>query len=78
MLHPEKRVPTKSGRLPAPTVENVEKVAKAYGKEAWQLLHPDPATAPLNAAERAMYDRVMRSMRELQDATSPGYKLTRK
>lgn len=78
MLHPEKRIPTKSGRLPAPTVENVEKVAKAYGKEAWQLLHPEPSMAPLNATERAMYERVMRSMKELQEATSPGYKASKK
>ncbi|MHB1326888.1 MAG: hypothetical protein ACYC2K_01680 [Gemmatimonadales bacterium] len=72
MLYPEKRAPTKKGRLPSPTVENVEKVAKAFGKEAWQLLHPDPSTAPLNKNERAMYDKLMRSVQDLREITDPG------
>jgi hypothetical protein len=78
MLNPDKRQPSKSGRLPSPTVENVEKVAKVFGKEAWQLLHPDPATAPLNASERSLYEKLMRSVQDLREMTEPGDKPARK
>lgn len=78
MLNPGKRAPSKSGRLPSPAVENVERVAKAFGKEAWQLLHPTPSTAPLNAAERAMYEKLMRSVQDLREITHPGPSATRK
>lgn len=74
MVHPKRRAPTKSGKSPSPTIEIVEKVAAAFDKEAWQLLHPDPASAPLNAGERETFEKVMRSIKDLRDTTDPRFK----
>lgn len=67
MLNPETRQPTKSGKLSSPTVAKIERVARALGKEAWQLLHPNPDEAPLNAQERARYQEFQASMRRLRE-----------
>jgi hypothetical protein len=66
MLNPDKRLPTKSGKLPSPTIAQIDAVARGLGKEAWQLMHPNPDQAPLSAKERALYDEAMASMRRLR------------
>lgn len=74
MLKPENRKMTTSGKLPSPTAAQLARVAHALGKEAWQLLHPDPDQAPLSASERARYAEFqasMRRMRELERQTTP-------
>lgn len=51
-------------------IETVEKIAKVYGLEAWQLLVagmvPDnpPVLVPISKAERALYDSLKAAMRE--------------
>lgn len=70
MLKPELRQPTRSGKIPSPTVAQLEKVARALGKEAWQLLHPDPNQAPLSAKERARYDAFDASMKRMRELDS--------
>lgn len=67
MLHPEKRLPTQSGRLASPTLARLERVAQALGKEAWQLIHPDPNQAPLSAKERARYEAFKASMKRMRE-----------
>lgn len=66
MLNPEKREPTRTGKIPSPTISQIEAVARALDKEVWQLLHPDPNQAPLSAKERRLYDEAMSSMRRLR------------
>ena len=66
MLNPETRQPTKSGKLPSPTIARVEKVARALGKETWQLLHPDPNQAPLSATERVRYQIFEESRKRME------------
>jgi hypothetical protein len=67
MLNPDTRAPTKNGKLSSPTVAKIEKVARALGKEAWQLLHPNPDEAPLSAQERARYEEFQKSMARLRE-----------
>ena len=71
MLNPEKREPTKSGKIPSPTVAQVEKVARVLHKEAWQLLHPDPNQAPLSASERRRYETFEAAMKSMQTPDAP-------
>jgi transcriptional regulator with XRE-family HTH domain len=66
MLHPNSRQPTKKGRIPSPTLDSVDRVAKYFGKEAWQLLHPRPGETALNAKERAVYEEAMSSISRLR------------
>lgn len=70
MLNPETRQPTKSGKLPSPTLARIEKVARALGKETWQLLHPDPNQAPLSATERARYQIFEESRKRMEQLES--------
>lgn len=70
MLNPEKRLPTKSGRIPSPTLAQIEKVAAFFHKEAWQLLHPNPAQAPLSESERKRYEAFENAMKQLQEPPS--------
>jgi transcriptional regulator with XRE-family HTH domain len=66
MLNPQSRSPTKSGKRSSPTVAKLERVAAALGKEAWQLLHPNPDQAPLNETERARYAEFQASMKRMR------------
>lgn len=71
MLEPEKRLPTKSGKVPSPTLAQIEKVAAVFGKEPWQLLHPNPGQAPLSDAERRRYAAFESAMKQLQEPPAP-------
>lgn len=66
MLHPDTRQPTKKGRVPSPTLDSVDRVARYFGKEAWQLIHPRPGETALNAHERAVYEEAMSSISRLR------------
>lgn len=66
MLNPEKRLPTKSGKVPSPTLAQIAKGAAHFNKKAWQLLHPNPAQAPLSDAERQRYQAFEAAMKSLQ------------
>ena len=66
MLHPGTRAPTKGGKIPSPTLDSVDRVAKYFGKEAWQLLHPRPGETALNSKERAVYEEAMSSINRLR------------
>lgn len=71
MLNPDKRLPTKSGRIPSPTLAQVERIAAYFDKEVWQLMHPNPAQAPLSDSERARYQAFENAMKSLQGSAPP-------
>lgn len=58
MLNPDKRQPTKSGKLPSPTLDQIERVARAMGMEPWELLYTGALNRPLRESERIMYQRI--------------------
>lgn len=70
MLNPDKRLPTKSGRIPSPTLAQIEKVAAFFQKETWQLLHPNPGQAPLSDSERRRYEAFESAMKAMQEPPS--------
>lgn len=39
-LNPEQRKATAKGRLPSPTLAQVEKIAGVFGLQVWELLQP--------------------------------------
>ena len=41
ILNPKQRLPGKTGKVPSPTLYQVEQIAGAFGKEVWELLHPE-------------------------------------
>lgn len=55
----------------ATTVDSLDKLARAFGLEAYQLLIPDldprnPPTADLPRNHRAFYERLSRQMQQMQ------------
>lgn len=42
----------------APQLDKVERLARAFGLEAWQLLHPTMGDKVITAAELALYRRL--------------------
>ncbi len=41
----------------APNLDNVEKIARVFGLEAWQLLHPSMGDREIKAKELELYRR---------------------
>lgn len=52
-------------RVGAPRVDNVEKVANAFGLEAWQLLHPTMGDRILTARELDLYRQFREALAKL-------------
>ncbi len=54
-----------------PSLSTLEKIARKLGLEVWQLLYPglEPGNAPvaLSKREKAIYDRMRQSARDLVD-----------
>jgi len=73
MLNPETRQPTKTGKMPSPTIEAIDKVARALGMQPWQLLYPHPEDVERNARHRMLMDRIeadFAELRELEERTA--------
>jgi transcriptional regulator with XRE-family HTH domain len=70
MLNPEARLPRANGKQSSPTLESIEKVAHALDLEAWQLLHPNPAEAPLSDRQRTLFDQLKGNMAWLRGAAT--------
>lgn len=51
-----------------PTIENVAKVAAAFGIEAWQLLHPELPGRALKPSEAALYEALRKAIDALAAA----------
>lgn len=66
MLKPDTRAPSKSGRAPAPTLTQIEAVAKALGVQTWQLIYPNPELLPRQEAEIMLWDAMEESMRQMR------------
>lgn len=62
MLNPDARLPRANGKRSSPTLQAIEQVAHALGLEAWQLLHPNPAEAPLSDSQRKLFDQLKGNM----------------
>ena len=67
MLNPETRQPSKSGKLPSPTIENVDAVAKALNMQAWQLIYPEPSERDVSDRQRKVWQAIEENMRELRN-----------
>jgi transcriptional regulator with XRE-family HTH domain len=59
-LHPERRLPSKSGKLPSPKVTELAQIAAALEIELWQIMRP-----VLNDAERDFHAKVEAAYRGL-------------
>lgn len=66
MLSPKRRAPTKKGAS-SPTLANIEKVARALGMQAWQLIYPDPENMPVSTREQQLHAELEKNFRELRD-----------
>jgi transcriptional regulator with XRE-family HTH domain len=62
MLNPEAASRERAASAPPPPWRAIEKVAHALGLEAWQLLHPNPAEAPLSDRQRRLFDQLKGNM----------------
>lgn len=58
-LHPERRAPGKSGKIPSAKLSEVESLADALGVEVWELLRP------LTPAQRAAYKQIEMAYKNL-------------
>ena len=50
-----------------PSLEKVELLAKCFGMEAWNLLHPTMGNTEISAKEIAMYKRMKETFKQLQE-----------
>lgn len=66
MLKPETRTPTKSGKLPSPTISAIQKVATALGIQAWQLLYPNHDLFEISEKERELWNALEADMQQLR------------
>lgn len=48
----------------APQLDKVAKLAKAFGIEAWRLLHPTMGDTRISAEELALYERLRKAIRQ--------------
>lgn len=79
MLNPGSRAPTQRGRLPSPTLAQIDAVADALGLQAWQLIFPDPNHHRISQREGELYQSIEESMRELRtlQQTNAPYRVDR-
>lgn len=64
LLDPSRRLDSKSGKRPGPTLVVVEKVADAIKVPVWELLFPMPEGGA-DPKERELHQRIVNSYREL-------------
>lgn len=57
MLSPDTRAPTKKG-LSSPKLDSIDRVARALGVQAWQLIYPDPTSRPVSAEEIKLWQKI--------------------
>lgn len=62
MLKPNSRPQGDKSKSSSPTIDKIERVARALNLEAWQLLHPNPAEAPLSARQRRLFEDLKSNM----------------
>jgi transcriptional regulator with XRE-family HTH domain len=65
LLHPERRIPLKSGKTPSPTLSQIEVLARFLGCEAWELLRP------MGDRERKIYEAIEMSYKSVLSAAEP-------
>lgn len=65
MLNPKSRAPTKRGDS-SPKISQVDRVARALGLQAWQLVYPDPDNRPVTDRESELHKRIESALVELR------------
>ncbi len=63
-LHPENRLPGKSGKPPSAKLSEVERIAAALDVESWNLLRP------ISPREQKLYERIEAAYRALTNGES--------
>lgn len=66
ILHPHRRASKQDGSTGTSTIDTLEKLAKALGCEAWELLHPN---IQLSKQEREMYEKIEENFRKISQTT---------
>lgn len=66
MMNPDTRQPSKSGKLPSPTIESIDSVARALNMQAWQLIYPEPSGADASDRQRQLWQKIEENMAELR------------
>lgn len=59
-LSPERRKPSKSGKVPSANLGDVQKLAAGLGVQVWELLRP------LTPQERVAYEQIERAFKSLR------------
>lgn len=65
MLNPQTRAPTKRGDS-SPKLTQIDKVARALGLQAWQLVYPDPNNRLVSPRENELHRRIEADLAELR------------